>query len=258
MPLRSEKRLVIALPLRIYGMGSDGKPFTQEAHTVDITRDGARVAGVRQIGVSGEIVGVQYQEEKARFRVMWVGQPGTDKDGQIGIQALEAGKTLWHKVLEAAPEEVRWTDPNFPPARHIRDTSSRPSTGSSPATPPADISRRVEQATQELKEIEGLIESGAVDGRILHEFREAVNHIRQTSWAVQKWLELRDQKKDPYSAVELLVTERIRCATQLARDLGNDVESHEVDVETEGLGNLHTEIDTLSRLLARVSGKAKS
>jgi len=254
VPIRSEKRLVIALPIRVYGMGGDGKPFTQEARTVDVTREGARVAGVPQIATVGEIVGVQYGEAKARFKVMWVGPPGTDKEGHIGIQTLQEGQALWHKILEATPEEVRWVDPGHSSVAPAAIAKPAPA----PPPPASDITARVEQATQELLEIEKLIGSGAVDGRILQDFREAVNHIRQTSWAVQRWLELRDKKQDPYGAVDLMVRERIRCATQLSRELGHDIEGSEVDIETEGLSALQVEVNALSLLLLGILGRAKS
>jgi len=109
-----------------------------------------------------------------------------------------------------------------------------------------------------LKEIESLIESGAVEPRILQEFREAVNHVRQTSWAVQKWIELRDQRQDPYTALEILVVERIRCATQLNRELANDIESHDIGFETKGIADLSIAIESLTRLLDRLAGKRDS
>jgi hypothetical protein len=283
MPERIEKRLVIALPIRVYGMGSDGKPFNQEARTLDITREGARIDGLPQIA-AGETIGVQYGEAKKRYKVVWVGEAGGSKEGQIGVQVVEPGPSVWHKVLDATPEEARWVPPPTtssptstavvpevsPVAQPIsavvqKPQAERPTAAPAPKTPTSEppapanaISQRVEGATDELQAIEKLIESGAVDGRILQDFREAVNHVRQTSWAVQRWLELRDKKQDPYSAVDLLVRERVRCATQLVRELGHDVESSEVDIETEGLAQLQTQVDTLWKILARIMGKAKS
>jgi hypothetical protein len=254
-PTRVEKRLVIALPIRVYGMGSDGKSFSQEAHTLDITRDGARIAGLPPIN-HGETLGVQYGEEKSRYKVVWVAEPRADQERQIGIQVMQAGPAAWHKILEATPEEGRWVDSGQPRHPSFNAGFKAPSTSAPPA-PAGNISERVGQATEELQVVEKLIESGAVDGRILQDFREAVNHVRQTSWAVQRWLELRDQKQDPYSAVDLLVRERIRCATQLNRELGHDIESSEVDTDTEGLASLQMEVDTLWRLLNRIMGKLK-
>jgi len=248
MPARCEKRLVISLPVRVYGMGSDGKPFTQDAVTTDITRDGAQINSVQQIAVAGEIVGVQYANEKTRFKVMWVGTG--QSIGHIGVQALEHDKCPWSKVLDAAPEEFRWTETG-----RDRERPAKVPVHAGGELRPENISARVEHSTRELKEIESLIESGAVEPRILQEFREAVNHVRQTSWAVQKWLELRDQKQDPYTALEILVVERIRCATQLNRELANDIESHDIGFETKGIADLSSAIESLTRLLHRLAGK---
>jgi len=248
MPARCEKRLIVALPVRVHGMGSAGKPFTQDAVTIDITRDGAQIRDVQQIRVAGEIVGVQYANEKARFKVVWAGGSEGENSGRIGVQALERDKCPWSSVLEAAPEQFRWIEIGLD-----RDRSSKPAAHSASELHPEDITARVEQSTRELKEIESLIGLGSVDPRILQEFREAVNHIRQTSWAVQKWIELQGQKQDPYTAMEILVTERIRCATQLSRDLGNDIESNDVGFETKGIAELRNEVHTLGRLLDRLA-----
>ena len=50
------------------------------------------------------------------------------------------------------------------------------------------ITTRLETATRELNELEELVKSGSLDSRVLSEFREAVDHIRSTTWAVQKWI----------------------------------------------------------------------
>src|SRR5436305_5744733 len=107
MPERIEKRLVIALPIRVYGMGSDSKPFNQEDRTLDITREGARIDGLPHI-TAGETIGVQYGDARARYKVIWVGEPGGNKEGQIGVQVVEPGPSVWHKVLDATPEHARW------------------------------------------------------------------------------------------------------------------------------------------------------
>lgn len=255
MPDRVEKRLVIALPVRVYGLGSDGKPFNQEAHTLDITRDGARIDGLPHVTI-GETVGLQYGEEKARYKVVWASEPDAKHHCQIGVQTVQFGPAPWHKTLEATPERSRWVDPE-----HSRDPFAgaviKSAKSEAPGPPSENLSERVAQATEELQTIEKLIGSGAVDGRILQDFREAVNHVRQTSWAVQRWIELRDKHQDPYAAVDLLVRERIRCATQLNRELGHDVESSEVDHETEGLGPLQVEVMKLAETLFRILGNPK-
>lgn len=62
--------------------------------------------------------------------------------------------------------------------------------------------------------------------------------MRQTAWAVQQWTDLQSQHRDPYTVLGLLSEERVRRATQLSRDLRIDLESLELNVETEGLDKL--------------------
>jgi len=55
---------------------------------------------------------------------------------------------------------------------------------------------------------------------------------------VQQWIELQREHRDPYTVLGLLSEERVRRATQLARDLRIDLESLELSMETEGLDKL--------------------
>ena len=100
------------------------------------------------------------------------------------------------------------------------------------------VSERLKAATDELQKLEQLVVSGDCSPRVLSEFRGAVDSMRQTAWAVQQWIELQRQNRDPYTVMGLLAEERVRRATQLARDLRIDLESLELSVETEGLDNL--------------------
>ena len=107
------------------------------------------------------------------------------------------------------------------------------------------LSERLKAATDDLQELEQLVVSGDSSPRILSEFRTAVDSIRQTSWAVQQWSELQRQHRDPYTVLGILSKERVRRATQIARDLRLDLESLELDLQTEGLADLFDAIEGL-------------
>lgn len=112
-PLR-EVRVRIQLEVRVWGMGSDGKPFSQTARTIDISGNGARLEGVACLTQVGEIIGVQNGNEKARFRVVWVGDKGTTEQGQIAITSVDTGKCIWGRALQdSAGDEVGLT-PEIP------------------------------------------------------------------------------------------------------------------------------------------------
>jgi hypothetical protein len=117
------------------------------------------------------------------------------------------------------------------------------------------ISDRLLAATSELQELEKLVLSGDFSPRVLSDFRSAVDNVRQTAWAVQNWIGLKEQKRDPYSVLSALSEERVRRATQIARDLTVDLQSLEVGLETEGLAELLRAVEGLRECLARLFRK---
>jgi hypothetical protein len=110
------------------------------------------------------------------------------------------------------------------------------------------ITSRLQAATAELQELEELVKSGELDSRVLNEFRDSVDHIRGTAWAVQQWVGLKESG-DPYAVLPKLSAERVRRATQLTNDLVLDLQSGDVGVETEGLAQLFSAVDDLHRRL---------
>ena len=113
-----------------------------------------------------------------------------------------------------------------------------------------DSTTRLQAVTAELKELELLIRTGEIDPRVLHEFRESVDHVRTTAWAIQQWIELGRHKQDPYSVLPMLSLERVKRAAQITHDLSLDLDSTEVGVETPGLEGLFAGVRGLyTRLL---------
>jgi hypothetical protein len=111
------------------------------------------------------------------------------------------------------------------------------------------VSERLKATTDELQQLEQLVVSGDCSPRVLAEFRGAVDSIRQTAWAVQQWIELQRQQRDPYTVLGLLTEERVRRAAQINRDLTMDLDSLELGLETEGLGKLYEAVRGLHERL---------
>jgi hypothetical protein len=123
--------------------------------------------------------------------------------------------------------------------------------GQGPNESTLTITARLEKATAELHELEELVKEGSLDPRVLSEFRNAVDHIRNTTWAVQKWIGLSDQSGgDPFSVLPIMSAERVKRATQIAHDLSLDLQSVEVGVDTPGIVDLLNAVDDLHRRLA--------
>jgi hypothetical protein len=79
----------------MFGTDSHGQIFSEKAIAVNISRNGAELAGVRpELGLD-EIVGLTYGNNRVHFRVKWIGEPGTPKAGHIGLLNITPGKPLW-------------------------------------------------------------------------------------------------------------------------------------------------------------------
>jgi hypothetical protein len=100
---RREQRITRPLTVRLWGLDSAGRPFGSTATTLDISPTGACLEGVRGQLAAGSVVGLQYEDRKARFSVAWVGESGSEREGQIGLKCLEPEKKVWGKALEEEP-----------------------------------------------------------------------------------------------------------------------------------------------------------
>jgi len=101
---RTEKRIHVAFPVRVTYFENDSKPRLEMACTYDISAHGARVTGLRCVKEAGEIVVVERGRGKAYCRVVWIGQANSSLQGQVGIQCVEAQKTLWTAELRDMEE----------------------------------------------------------------------------------------------------------------------------------------------------------
>ncbi len=80
-----EVRLSRRIPVQVEGEDLTGKQFAVMAHTVNISRQGARLRGVAGLKGPGEVVQVHRAGDGALFRVVWVGRARTPLEGQVGI-----------------------------------------------------------------------------------------------------------------------------------------------------------------------------
>jgi len=78
-----------------------GSILQQSACTLDVAGRGARISGVKFVGPPGSTVVVERGNVRAKFIVAWVGEPGTPRDGQLGLRAAEPVRGLWG--IETAP-----------------------------------------------------------------------------------------------------------------------------------------------------------
>ena len=107
MSPRSEKREFIAIPVRASGIDVNGNNFRQPVCTLDLSSKGARITGLHGVAI-GQTLMLEYQNNKVRFEVMWIGQSGTPKAGQVGLRRIEGDRTLADVQFDTAEYVDTW------------------------------------------------------------------------------------------------------------------------------------------------------
>jgi len=92
---RRDRRVPVSVPIKVRGVDSEGHQFTQSAQAIDVSRHGARLDGIGYVTRPGETIEVKRRWQSVRFRVVWVGDPGTAEAGQAGVYALQPEKNPW-------------------------------------------------------------------------------------------------------------------------------------------------------------------
>jgi PilZ domain len=101
---RGDKRIHVALPLRITYWDKEKKPGLEMACTYDISPRGARITSLRCIRETGEIVAVERGRHKAFCRVVWIGEPNSELKGQIGLQCIESERPMFENEIRDLEE----------------------------------------------------------------------------------------------------------------------------------------------------------
>lgn len=99
MGKRSEPRKPRQIQVRIFGTDKNGRIFSENASTLDVSRSGAKLSGIKAQVEVDEIIGLTHASNKVHFRVKWVGQPGTPSEGQVGVLNLTPERALWDVQL---------------------------------------------------------------------------------------------------------------------------------------------------------------
>ncbi len=108
---------------------------------------------------------------------------------------------------------------------------------------------QLKKTCADLVRLEYEMRSGPFDPRILREFRDAVDNVRKTAWAVQEWQERQSRRQDPHTVLPLLTAEGIRRATQLCDAITTGLAAHEVVRETVGIDEFFQAVDRVHQSL---------
>jgi hypothetical protein len=83
MDRRTERRLNLELPVRIWGVDRMARPFAEIVRVGNVSNRGAVLLGMRSKVQSGDLLDVQLGASRAQFRIVWM-----SLSGEAGIEAL--------------------------------------------------------------------------------------------------------------------------------------------------------------------------
>ena len=120
----------------------------------------------------------------------------------------------------------------------------------------ASITVRLQRVANELREIEDLLASEEeLDPRILADFRDAVNRVRNTAWGVEQYANSKTTETDPKTLFTVLAGERVRVAYQLCKLVQADLANPDIQFQKGQLVQLGRAIQELARQLWETVGK---
>jgi hypothetical protein len=137
------------------------------------------------------------------------------------------------------------------PVRSVRPLAPAPAR---PASVPQanDLSIQITRTISELNEVEQGLVKGGIDPRLIAQFHDAVEHIRQTAWSAVQWVDLNASGGDPFEVLPQLEAERMHMLRKLAHNVTADIDSASVTRLTEGISELYEAIHQLYRGLRKI------
>jgi hypothetical protein len=140
----------------------------------------------------------------------------------------------------------------LPPVRPFAGNTVRPNLSGGSSQMSSQMSTQVSRTIAELNQLEQGLVIDKVDPRIIAQFHDAVEHIRQTAWSVVQWVELNSTGGDPFEVLPQLEAERLHMLRKLAHNVTADLDSGSVTRFTEGISNIYEEVQALYRGLRKI------
>jgi hypothetical protein len=149
---------------------------------------------------------------------------------------------------------LRPTRPTHVASMHPTGRGGEPSTVASRAgqQPTSAFAQRIMRAVAEVNELEQNLVKDRVDPRLIAQIHDAVEHLRQTAWTVQQWVELHSSGGDPFEVLPQLEAERMHMLGKLAHNVTADIDATSITRYTVGISELYETIQQLYRRLRKM------
>jgi hypothetical protein len=119
----------------------------------------------------------------------------------------------------------------------------------------ANVTERLQIVTTELRDIENMLVHEKLDSSVLTDFRDAVNRVRTTAWAVAQYLETGTGSDQSGTVLSLLANERVRVTYRLCRLIDGDLANGRI--QSGPLVQLYLASQDLAQRLGEMLGRDK-
>ncbi|HET9182257.1 MAG TPA: PilZ domain-containing protein [Candidatus Angelobacter sp.] len=133
-----------------------------------------------------------------------------------------------------------------------RATAAAPRSAAISSSSSNPVSQKIMSTLAELNQLEQNLVKEQVDPRLIAQMHDAMEHLRQTAWTVQQFLDLSACGGDPFEVLPQLEAERMQMLGKLAHNVNADIDSTSVNEFTLGVSELYETIQGLYRRLHRM------
>jgi methyl-accepting chemotaxis protein len=97
---RRDPRVEVSLPVKLTATDVDGHHLEHEVTTINVSRKGALLTGVRGKLRQGDMVILRRLNRQEQYSISWVGQENTAKAGQIGVSVIDPASSFWNDAID--------------------------------------------------------------------------------------------------------------------------------------------------------------
>jgi hypothetical protein len=115
---RSETRHKGVFAIKVSGRDMTGKLFDELAHTLDLSKNGARIGAIHFELEENDRLTVQYRTQKIEYRIAWVKKLQGSKEYQVGLRAIRQDQDPWNLQAHEASVQTEDLTPDGEPAPH--------------------------------------------------------------------------------------------------------------------------------------------
>jgi ribosomal protein L27 len=238
------------------------------ANLSDVSLEGCYVEAVSTLAAGSEVLFLmRVRDAQIRGRAMI---KTSNHAVGMGLEFLHLAAEDQHRLeflvgtlagtQEMLPEEKRVVvaeDPiiHTPIPRPTRPTpvaSMNPPPRPAPQQGNSAMAQKIMRAIGDLNELEQNLVKDRIDPRLIAQLHDAVEHLRQTAWTVQQWMDLNSGGGDPFDVLPQLEAERMHMLGKLAHNVTADIDSTGINRYTLGISDLYETIQQLYRRLRKM------